>query len=131
MVIKGISKKIEERLENIGWNKAVLAQKLDFSEKSLKRLLDSEDIKKLDTFVLICEHLGLPPLTLLSANVLRHPFLDYFNIFSATEAEGHLVEVLFDYGDTPVRKHMVFTKGEEGEYYAEHKEEDFANLSGV
>lgn len=131
MVIKGISDKIVERLDNIGWNKAVLAQKLDFSEKSLQRLLDSEDVKKLDTFVLICQKLGLSPLTLLASNVLRHPFLDYFNIFSTNESEGHLVDLVFDYGESSAKKHIVFTRGEEGEYYSEHKEEDFENLKVV
>ncbi len=131
MVINGISEKVLERLNQIGWNRAVFAQKLGVSEKSLQRLLESEDVKKLDTFVLICKYLGLSPLTLLASNVLRHPFLDYFNIYSPSVGEGHLVDLVFDYGKDTQKKHLVFTKGLKGEYFTEQKEEDFEDLKAI
>ena len=129
MVIKGFSEKIQDRMSVLGWSRAFFAEKLGLSEKSLQRMLDSEDIKKLDSFVQICKYLGFSPLHILADEILQHAFVEYFDIIYPNDEDGHLVELIFEQNGQPKKQHLIFTQGVGGEYFAERKADDFKEVS--
>lgn len=95
MIIKDLREKILSHIKTLNWDRNELASTLEISNKSLQRLLDTEDIKKLEIFIRICELLEVTPNDLIGGlvNLDTIENLDSISHDSKLYNEGKIIPI--------------------------------------